>query len=836
MNRLRFGENVHPQVGVMRTFWQDLRFALRIISGNPGFAAVAILTLALGIAATTTVFSWMDALLWHPYPGTSRSSELALLEMSVPSAPNGGTNVSWLDYVDYRSSLKLISGVALQRYGSLSLGEAGNARPVWGELVSANYFQVLGVAPVLGSMFASNPQNDLPGAYPVTVISERLWRSEFHADPGIVGRTVRVNRRQLTVVGVAPGRFRGTSPALMLDLWVPVSMGAELGLMEDAMFRDRSYRAFASMPARLKRGVTIARAQSEASAVAAALAATYPKTNRGVAVRVAWTWDSHTGPGELLLSPLRFLLAVAFVLMSIVCANVANLLLARSVVRYKEFAVRLALGASRWRVARQLITETLVLAILGGLAALLILPWMWNALFGLVPDVGLPIARDFELNNRITAFAAVCGAMCALAAGAAPALLTARAGIDSVLREGGRGVVAGSVSHRARNLLVVAEVALAAVALISAGLFARSFWNMRRIHPGFDSSHVLFGRFFLEGAAYSISDQQQFALRLRRKLQEEPAVQAAAYADCAPLSTTAGPYNRVLAEGYSPSPGESLNVNRARVSPGYFDVLRIPLLAGRDFTESDDVQAAPVMIVNQTFGRRYFHSENVLGRRVQLFGKWATVVGMVRDSKYFSPAEPPRPFFYVPMRQAAGDRLAELDLFVRTAGEPEQAISDLRRGAAGTDASVASYHAVPLAEYTQVAVFPQKVAASLLAWLGAMCIFLAALGLYSVISCSVQQRAQEIGVRMAMGAQPFDVISMVLRQGMSLVAAGLVCGTAMAYFVGRLASGLLVNVGAEDPATFAGGVLFLALVAFAATFLPARRATRIDPMIALRQQ
>ncbi len=820
----------------MRTFIQDFRFALRILSGSPGFAAVAILTLALGIASSTTVFSWIDELLLHPYPGAAHSDELAVLEMSIPSAPNGGTSVSWLDYTDYQSRLKLVSGLALQRYGSMSIGEPENARPAWGELVSAGYFEVLGVKPVLGSMFRSGDQSDTPGAYPVMVISERLWRSYFHSDPKIIGQTLRLNRRPLTIVGVAPARFRGTAPAMQLDLWVPASMGAELSMMDASMFKNRNYRDFASMVVRLKPGVTIERAQSEVSALAASLASAYPATNRGVSANVLPPWKAHSGTGDLLLSPLRILMAVSLVLLLIVCSNVANLLLARSVVRYREFGVRLALGASRWRVARQLMTETLVLAILGTFAGLLIMPWMLNALLALVPNVGIPLARDFELNGRITAFAALCCGLSALAAGVAPALLSVRGNLNDALKEGGRSGLAGGFSHRARNLLVVAEVALAAVALVSAGLFARSFQNAREIRPGFDSSNVLFGRFFLEGTGFDAAQQGQFAMRLRTALQAASGIQAVSYADFTPLSTTAGPYNSVEPQGYVRATGESMNVSRAMVAPDYFNVMRIPVLAGRDFTDADDAKAVPVMIVNQAFSRRFFHSEYPLGRKVRVFGKWASVVGLVRDSKYFNPAEPPRPFIYVSFRQAQNYRLHELDFFIRTAGEPEQAISTLRHTVAATDAGAAAFHAVALTEYTQIALFPQKVAASLMGSLGLLCLFLAALGLYSVMACAVNQRAQEIGVRMAMGAQPRDVIGMVVRQGMALVLAGLSCGIAAAFVLTRVVSGMLVHVSASDPATFAGAALFLTFIALVATWLPARRATRIDPMIALRQQ
>ncbi len=819
----------------MRTFIQDLRFALRILSGSPGFAAVAVLTLAVGIGSATTVFSWIDSLLLNPYPGVAHSGQLAVLEMSIPSAPNGGTSVSWLDYTDYRDHLKLVSGLTPQRYCSLTIGQSDAGRLAWGELVSASYFEVLGVQPILGRMFVSDAQSDAPGAYPVTVISERLWRSYFGSDPKVIGKSILVNRRPLTIIGVAPARFRGTAPAMQLDLWVPVSMGADLALMGNSMFHDRSYRDFASMIVRLKPGVSVAQAQAEVSALATSLSAAYPDTNRGVSATILPPWRAHSGAGDLLLSPLRILMAVSLVLLLIVCANVANLLLARSVARYKEFGIRLALGASPWRVVRQLMTETMLLAILGALAGLLLMPWMWSALLALLPNVGLPIARDFDWSGRIAAFATLCCILSALVAGTAPALFSTRPNLNEVLKEGGRSGMAGAVTHRTRGLLVIAEVALAAVALVSAGLFARSFQNARDIRPGFDSANVLFGRFFLEGATFSAAQQGEFAIRLRRNLQTHPGVLGVSYSDFTPLSTTAGPYDRVEPEGYARAPGESMDINRAAVSPGYFAVMRIPLLAGRDFTDLDDAQSAPVLIVNQAFAQRYFHGETGIGRRVRLFGKWMTVVGLARDSKYFSPAESPRPHFYLPFRQVQ-QGLHELYFFIRTTGEPGQAIPLLRRVVAATDPGASSFHAVPLSEYTQISLFPQRVAATLMASLGAMCLFLAALGLYSVMSCAVNQRAQEIGVRIALGARPGEVIRMLVRQGMVLALAGLVVGVSIAFAVTRLVSSMLIHVDASDPATFLSATLFLASVALGATWLAARRVTRIDPMISLREQ
>jgi len=793
-----------------------------------------MLTLGLGIACTTTVFSWVDAVLLHPFPGASRSDELATLEMITANAPNGGTAISWLDYRDYRDRLKSLSGLAvLRRQCGFTLGDAQRARLAWGELVSGNYFEVLGVKPLVGRFFTHEEAGESLGAYPVVVISARLWRDYFQGDPAVAGKTLRVNRHALTVAGVAPAEFRGSWPVMQFDLWVPVTMGPALGLMGDSDFSDRSDRGELDTICRLRTGVSIQQASAEAMALAASLAAANPKTNRGIGATILPTWEQHNGTNELLRAPLEILLAFSFVALLIVCANVANLLLARSVTRQREYGIRFALGAGRLRVALQVLTETMVLAAGGAGAGLLMLLWMQGALSAMVPNIGFPITTSYALNPRILGFTAMVCLTAALIAGVSPALFVFRSNLNEVLKDGSRSDTAGAASRRTRSFLVICEVALAAVALVGAGLFARSFYNLRAIPPGFNAGKVLFGRFFIETTGYTGEQIEQFALRLKQRMLAAPGIETASYTDFVPLSTTTGPYNYVQVEGYAPVPGESPAVNRAKISPGYFATMEIPILEGRDFSELDDQKAEPVMIVNQAFVKRYFRGQNPVGRKVRASGKWCRVVGLARDSKYFSPAEAPRPFFYLAFRQFY-DGSAELHFLVRTADQPEQAIPLLRRAVTETDPNVAAFHAMPLAEYTTLGTFGQKVAAGLMGALGVMCLLLAALGLYSVMSYSVSQRIPEIGIRMAMGARPWNVVSMVVKQGMELALAGMAVGAAAAFATTRLVAGMLFGVGAADPATFVLAGLFLSAVALVATGLPAFRATRIDPMRALR--
>jgi predicted permease len=818
----------------MRTIWQDLQFGLRLFLRSPGFTAVAVLTLALGIAANITVFSWIDGLLLRPFPGARDSHQLAVLEVSQSGAPNGANQTSYLDYRDYRANLKSLAGLAVHREEVFSLGNIDSAQAVWGELVSGNYFEVLGVKPSYGRVFTPDEDGDKLGAYPVAVISQRVWLGRFQGDPRVVGKSLRVNQRELTVVGVAPAEFRGTIPGLAFDIWIPVTMGKELGLLDESAFRNRGERGVYAV-ARLKPGVGVAQASAEAATFARNLETTYPKTNLGVNAGILPAWRFHGGAPQLLLGPLRILMAISALVLLIVCSNVANLLLARSIARRKELSIRLAVGAYGSRLCRQLLTETLLLAIAGAAVGLLLASWMADLLPALIPKVNAPIALGFQPSGRVMVFTILTCVLATVLSGAAPALFWLRSDVNKSLKEGGRSGSQGAHSDRIRSLLVVAEVTMATVALIGAGLFVRSFHNAREINPGFDRNHVVLARFYMGGADLSTTEMQQFCLRLRDRLRSNPAITDVSYANYAPLGSPGGPWASVDVEGYTPALGESTGINEYLVAPGYFDTLRIPLLQGRDFKESDDANTPPVVIVIESFTRRYFHGSSPLGRKIRFFGDWATVVGLAKDSKYFNIAETPRPHFFAPFRQRGGrGNDQQLYFFVKSAGEPAPVFAALRREVAAAGADAVAFDAMPLVEWTEVTLLPQKVAASLLAALGVVALLLAAVGLYSVMAYAVSQRSQEIGIRMALGAPPRGVLSAVLWRGAVLAGAGLVVGITAALAAMRLVAGMLVNVSATDPATFAGAALFLMSVALLASYIPARRATRVDPITVLR--
>lgn len=815
---------------------KDVRFGLRILRRSPWFTAVAVLTLGLGIAVNTTVFSWIDSVLLHPFPGVGDPQELALIETVTPTGEYL-VGTSYLDYRDYRDTLQLVSGVAQGRFTPLSVGADGRTARAWAELVSANYFDLLKVKPVLGRTFLPEEGREQEGGAPVAVIGYGMWHTRFGGDPKVLGKIIRLNRHELTIIGVAPQGFHGTLAGVVFDVWMPVTMATAMGTGNGTL-HYRGTRDETSTIVRLKPGVTIEQARAEVAALGRRLAATYPATNRGVDLTVTPLWQGHLGAQGMLLQPLRILMALSLLLLLIVCANVANLLLARAVSRQREFGIRLAMGAGRSRLATQLLIETLVLAAGGAVVGVTLVLWMGQSLLFLIPIADVPLDLGGGLNLPTLGFTLLIAVVATLLSGTAPALLTARSGLNETLKEGGRSAGSGAGSHRLRGLLVVSEMALAMVALIGAGLFYRSFQNASGIQPGFDRTNISVSQFYLSYAGYSAEEQRDFCRILRERLESKPGVIGVTYSDVVPMSTASGtgstPWHQLDIEGYVPASDEQMMIHRAMVPPGYFNLLGIRMLEGRDFTERDSAEAPMVIIVNETFASRFFHGRNPIGRKVRVEGREATVVGLVKDSKYHTPIEGPTPFFYVAFRQRFAPGL-NFAVFIKTAGDPLRMTPVLRREALALNQD-AVFSTRLLADATTSSLFAQHVAASLLGVVGGISLLLAAIGLYSVMSYAVSQRTQEMGIRMALGAQPGQVLGLVLREGLRLFVPGLVAGSAIALAASRIVGGMLVNVGASDPLTFASAAAFLGLVAALASFLPALRAAHVEPMVALRNE
>jgi len=661
-----------------------------------------------------------------------------------------------------------------------------------------------------------------------------MWQNRFHGDREILGKTIRLNRHELTIIGVAPQGFRGTTVGLVYDVWMPITMAEEMGTGGGTL-NYRGCRDLTSTIVRLKPGVTLDQARAEASALAARLASAYPQTNRGVDLTVVPVWAGHLGAQGILLKPLQILVAVCALLLVIVCANVSNLLLARAVSRQKEFGLRRAFGARSSRILRQLLTETLVLALAAGAVGLLLLVWLGGSLNRLLPAVDFPFDLGGGVNPTSFGFTLLIVVVVTIASGLAPGLLSMRANLSQALNEGGRSGIGGAHSHRLRGVLVGIEVALAMLALVSSGLFLRSFQNASRIEPGFDIKNTLVAQFYLSNAGYTASEQHAFARGLSERMESQPGVTDVTYTDYVPLSMpNSSPQDQLVVEGYVPAPSEQMLVHRATVPPGYFQFMSIRMLEGRDFTERDEAGAPAVMIVNETFAHHYFGNAPPVGRTVHVAGAVATIVGEVNDSKYTTPIEAPAPYFYLPFRQWFAPGL-NLSMLIKVRGDPMAIVSDLRREALALNQD-AAFHAILLSDAVTYSLYAHKIAASLLAAIGSLCLLLAAMGLYSVMSYAVSQRTQEFGVRMALGASRLDVVRMVTRESLVLTLPGVFAGMVVALLGFRLFSGMLVGISPSDPMTIAGSGLFLVAVTLLASYLPARRATQIDPMVALRCQ
>jgi predicted permease len=826
----------------------DLRYGLRMMARNRAFTAVAVLTLAVGIGATATAFTWINGVLLQPLGGVADPGRLVTVE-TVTSNGEWVPN-SYPDFIDFRDRLKLFDGIAVAHPATFSVGMQDHADRVWGELVSGNFFSVLGVQPEAGRLFLPSEFADAPGKFPIAVISDRYWRSHYAADPSIVGKAIRINQHDLTIVGVAAPAFHGSIPVTAFDLWVPYMEQSVLNGVQGWMLRDRHDRNMLGI-ARVKQGVTFDQARLELKALADRMAVANADVSLGMSATLMPLWKSPHGPQGLLIGPLRILMGVCVLVLLIVCANVANLLLARAMVREKEFSARLALGATRARLARQVLTESLLLTVAGAVVGLLVTPWMSHALRYLMPPGPMQqlVAMDTRPNLAVLAFTIGVCVLSALIAGLVPALHVGRINLSSRLNAGGRSGAAGRGRNRLRSILVASEVALALVALVGAGLFARGFQQTMQIDPGFSPDHVLLNQFYLSTNGYNLQQRKEFCRRLEERMVAAPGVTNVAYSDGVPLGFEPSWWEELKIDGYTPQPNENMNIFRNVVSPGYLPLMHIPVVEGRNFTDQDneDPKSTPVMIVNQAFVHRFFPGRNPIGTRIHGWGSWFRVVGVAKDSKYHYLGESTPAYFYVPFRQVFREDM-NLAFYVRAHGDPDSILSTLRAQVRDLDPNVTVFDAAPLKDYIGASLYPQKVAASLMTVLGSIALLLAAVGLYSVMAYSVAQRTQEIGVRMALGAQPVDVLRMVVRQGLALTGVGLIAGAVLAIALARAvasvsftnsamgSSAKLLGSGANNPIIYLAAAGFLCAVAALASWFPARRAASIDPMQALRTE
>jgi predicted permease len=774
----------------------------------------------------------MRSMLLNPLPGAAQAERVVAIENTAPDGEPLTT--SYLDFRDFRDNLHLLNFVTARAGNVFSVGEAPRTTQVWGEMVSGNFFDMLGVQPEAGRFFSEAERDDAQNAHAVVVISHTYWKNQYRSERSAIGATLRVNRAPFTIIGVAPEGFHGTRAGFDYEMWMPLTMYGQLTHTGTWMLRDRGTRNFV-MIARLEPGVTIEQARGEVQALANRMAVADADSDQGIGATVLPIWQSHFGTQSILLTPIAILMGASGVVLLIVCANLANLLLARATGRLKEFSVRLAMGARPMRLTQQILTETLLMAAAGSVCGLMLASLLGGALRWLLPGVARPVMLQPPLDGQVLAFTTALAFGVAILAGLAPALHASQANVNEMLKEGGRSGSSGVQSNRLRGLLVVSEMALAVVALVGAGLFLRSFQTARAMDPGFKPDGVALARFDFSTAGYDAAQTDGFCRRLRERLEQQPGVTAVSYDDSVPLGFSGGNWETLEVEGFVPGRSENMKIYRDLVSPGYFELMKIPLVDGRDFDLRDDAKSLKVMIVNEEFVRRFVANRSVIGRKVHGWGQWFTIVGIAKDSKYHRVTENPQPYFYSPIRQVFRPEYG-LTFEVRTSGPVNEAIAGLRREAAAIDPAMTIFDAEPMTEYVAASLFGAKIAASLLSVLSGLGLLLAAIGLYSVMAYSVAQRTGEIGIRVTLGAQPRDIMRLVIQQGVTFALAGLVVGALTAAALARVVSAMLVGVGPADPVVYAAATAFTVIVALASAAIPAWRALRVDPAVALRWQ
>jgi len=806
---------------------------------QPGFTLIAALALALGIGANTAILSTVNGFILRPLPVEKPDELVAPFWGGKKDAEVWG-GVSYANYVDLRERNQSLSGLLAWSltWAGVSSGASERAEVAFGELVSGNYFDVLGVKLALGRGFL--PEEDrTQNTHPVVVISHSLWRQRFNGDMGVVGKTIYLNGAPFTVVGVAPASFKGLKFAFRQAFWVPLMMSARLGAGGD-WETNRGWARF-NLLGRLKPGVTTAQAEADLNRIAEALGRQYPKTNADTKAQIVSELDGRLGDlaGIFRFGALLALLIAGLVLL-LACANVANLLLARAAGRAKEIGIRLALGAGRWRIVRQLLTESALLALLGGGAGWLLAYWGTALVHASTPPIPYPIDLNFSPDLYVLKWMVAVTLATGVIFGLLPALMASRPDLLAVIKSAAAGQPYGKRRWNWRSALVVAQVAISIVVLICAGLFLRSLHKALKLDPGFRTENLVTMKLDPGLLAYTEAAGKRFYAETLRRVAALPGVRAASLAAFLPLGDSNDMVGPLMKESEGePLPNQGIDVSSNRVAPGYFATVKTPLVMGRDFTERDTGDAPLVAIVNQEFARKFYGGEeNALGKRFRFWSGAAPlreIVGIAKNGLYLNLYEDPRPYVYLPEYQLYQSGMMLL-LSANSASDLRAIAENARREIEQVDARV-PVNGVTLAEANMsFAYWAPRLMAGLASALGLLALLLATMGLYSVMTYTTEQRTHEIGIRMALGAAPGDVLRLIVRQGMRLVVIGLALGVACASVATRLLASLLLGVGAADPGAFAGMAILLVSVALLACYIPARRATKVDPLVALRDE
>ncbi len=819
----------------MDSFWQDLRYGLRMLLKTPALTAMVVLTLGLGIGANTAIFSVVNAFMFRPLP-VKDPQQIMVVANSHPGN-DSPHRISYLDYQDYRAHSDAFTDLTAFYLDFVGLSVDGRAERCFAGFVTGNYFSMLGVEPALGRLILPTEGNT-QGADPVLVLGHGFWKRRFGGDPSVVGKAVSLNGHPFTVVGVVPEYFHGTFVVGEMDAYLPLGMAILDPLAKD-LFTKRDDHDLQVL-GRLKPGVSRKQAEASVQVIARQLEQQFPETNKGIHIYVVPETQARPEPqssGVLPLVASVFMGLVALVLL-VACVNVANLLLARATVRYKETAIRTALGASRLRLLRQLLTESVTLALMGGAAGALV-GWWASRLLGSIRLPGdLPFRFDFRLDWRVFLYTACIALATGVIVGLVPALRASRADIHDALREGGRSPSGSGGRHRLRDALVVAQVAGSLLLLVAAGLFVRSLRNAKSVYFGFRPENVLNLSVDPAQQGYDETRTKTFYQELERRVRALPGVESASLASSVPMSYSN--YNAYLyAEGQTPEPGKHGPIaGYNSVGTDYFETMRTPIVRGRALNARDQESSRLVAVINETMARRLWPAEDPIGKRFRYDdkeGPLVEAVGVSKDGKYGFIFEDPMPFFYIPLGQKPQSQRV---LQVRAAGRPEVLTLTVLKEIHELDPNLPVFDVMTMEQSLEGAngFFLLNMGAAFAGVLGGLGLLLALVGVYGVVAYSASQRTHEIGVRMALGAQRGDVLKMILRQGFVLVLIGIGIGMAAALGLTRYLADLLFGIKPADPVTYGSVALLLAAVALAACYIPAQRATRVDPMIALRYE
>lgn len=834
----------------MDTLIQDIRYGIKQLWKSKGVTIVAIVSLAIGIGANSAIFSIVNSILLRPRPVATPEQ---LVEIYTGDRNHPYHSTSYPSYLDFRDRGEVFSGLAAYGIRQFKLDHGNQVEQVWGEAVTGNYFDVLGVPAFKGRTFLSE-EDQVSRRNPVAVIAYSLWQRRFNSDPELIGKNIVINDQQLTVVGIAPRQYTGMTGGLASEIWVPLMMTPALDpRMGERLLTSRGNR-WLIIVGRLKPDATIAQARARLDLLAEELRVAHPKEwnespTRQLSVSILPESETRIHPQarEFVYAIVALLFVVVNLVLLIACMNLASMLLARAVARRNEIAVRLALGASRVRIIRQLLTESVLLSILAGVAGVLLAVWLLDLIMAFMPALpeGIRVALDLRLDWRVVVYTMAFSTVTGLLFGLAPALRSSKAEVSSVLKDDSTLLTARFRRSRLRTSLVVGQVAFSLLLLIGAGLIWRSLEKIRPTRLGFTTDNILVAPVGLDEVRYDQLKSQEFYRNLSERVAGLPGVEAVSLVDTVPGGALGSTRRGTEIEGYKRQPGESLEIEASIVGPRYFTNMKVPFTQGRDFDERDREGAPCVAIVNEAFTQRYFGGASPLGKQLAKYSGRTTqkqmceIVGVIRDNQWQTLQEEVRPFFALALQQSDERRMV---LMVHASGAPQSLIAPVRQIIRELDRTIPVSDVQPLQEYFSAALYPFRLFGVLIAACGLTALLLATIGIYGLISYSVAQRTRELGIRIALGAPQSGILKLVLRQGMALVVYGLAGGLLLGFALTRVLTSsvfegtLLFGVSTTDAVTFAGVTILLAFVALVACYIPALRATRVDPVVALRRE